>query len=62
MCSAFGHCPVNINILAPKIGALEINPPPQMLIFLKIALTILIKFQKLMETTAPNKTAHMVSS
>jgi hypothetical protein len=50
-------CPMNMNILAPKIRALQMGPKNITAIFLKMALTIFIRLQKFMETTSLNRTA-----
>jgi hypothetical protein len=60
--SIIGRCPVNMSILEPKIGALEMGLEITMSIFSKIASTILNKFQRLLDTIVPNKSASVISS
>jgi hypothetical protein len=43
--SIIDRCPVNMDILAPKIEALQMGPENQIAIFTNMALTIMIKFQ-----------------
>jgi hypothetical protein len=43
--SIIGRCPVNMNILPSKAGALNISPKNKMAIFSKYVLTIYIEFQ-----------------
>jgi hypothetical protein len=51
-----GLCPMNINIYAPKIWALQMDPREIMAILSKIAATFLIKFQKFVVNVSLNKT------
>lgn len=55
-------CPVSMSILNPKIGALEMGPEITMSLFSRMASTILIKFQLLVEITVPNKSVPVISS
>jgi hypothetical protein len=54
MLSVIGLCPVNINILAPKIPALEMGSKIQNGNFPLKALKIAIKFQSFTETISKN--------
>jgi hypothetical protein len=43
--SIMGWCPENMNISAPKIGALTVAPESKVAIFSKTAFKIFIKYQ-----------------
>jgi hypothetical protein len=40
------QCPVNMDILTPKIEAFQMNPKNQIAVFTSMALMILIKFHR----------------
>lgn len=44
--SIIDQCPVNMDILTPKIEALQMNPKNQIAVFTSMALMILIKFHR----------------
>jgi hypothetical protein len=43
--SMLDRCPLNLDISAPKIGAIQMSPKIKMAVLLKIALTVVIYFQ-----------------
>jgi hypothetical protein len=47
--SIIDHCPVNVDILAPKIEALQMGPKNKIAISQAWLLTILIKFHRFVE-------------
>jgi hypothetical protein len=57
--SIMGRCPLNMNVLAPKIGALYGSPTKK--IALKTAVKISIKFQSFIDIIVLNETAHVAS-
>jgi hypothetical protein len=51
-----------MNILVPKISALQLNPKTKWQIFSKTVTQILIKFDYFLDTLSLNKTAWAISS
>jgi hypothetical protein len=52
--SVIGQCPVNMNILVPKIESLQMGPRNKMATFSKKAPNISNQFQELMQTVTLN--------
>jgi hypothetical protein len=53
--------PLNQNIAATKLGALEMDPKILIAILLKVAYAILIAFRSFMETVSLNVTLVVIS-